>query len=72
MRPTDSSPDFFTSARWPAVVIALLLGHVTLMMICVTLSLASPARDVSESYSPGPALSQQPGDELPSQMESDR
>lgn len=41
-------PSFFQSIRWPLVVVALLGGHVTLMMVAVTLSLASPSPTVTD------------------------
>jgi len=50
MNPNATNPPtFFQSIRWPAIVVALLGGHVTLMMVAMTLSLAAPSPSVSES-----------------------
>jgi len=36
-------PTFFQTYRWPTLIVGLLVGHVTLMMFCVTYAVSSHA-----------------------------
>jgi hypothetical protein len=41
--PTTPQPTFAEQVRWPLIVLALLVGHVLLMLLGLTVSLAFPA-----------------------------
>lgn len=40
----QNNPTFFQTYRWPVLIVGLLVGHVTLMMFCVTFAVSSHAR----------------------------
>lgn len=40
--PAPAAPSFFQQIRWPIVVVALLLGHIVLMMVGLVAALAIP------------------------------
>jgi hypothetical protein len=50
--PVNENPDFLQSIRWPLIVIALLVGHVTLMMVAMSIALAE-VNDVIPVVRPG-------------------
>ena len=56
---TDSQPTQFGTFFWPAFAVVLLLGHVTLMMVAVSLANAQPPVLVEDSpYAAAPKSSQ--------------
>lgn len=42
--PNETSPSFFDTVRWPLIVAALLLGHMSLMLVVFTFASAVPPR----------------------------
>ena len=57
-------PGFFATIRWPLIVLGLLLGHATLMLVAVSLSIADPAAHAPQADPPAAAPS--PASESPS------
>jgi hypothetical protein len=47
--PTDMQPTFLASICWPIIIVALLLGHVTLMMVAMTLANSGPSQIIDTS-----------------------
>ena len=47
--PTETQPTFLASICWPVIVVALLLGHVTLMMVAMTLANSGPSQIIDTS-----------------------
>jgi hypothetical protein len=47
--PTDMQPTFLASICWPIIIVALLLGHVTLMMVAMTLANSGPSQVIDTS-----------------------
>lgn len=41
--------EFFANIRWPIIVVALLVGHTSLMLVAVTLATADPPELVDET-----------------------
>jgi hypothetical protein len=46
---TETQPTFLASICWPLIVVALLLGHVTLMMVAMTLANSGPSQIIDTS-----------------------
>lgn len=47
---TPESENALTRLKWPLIVVALLAGHAVLMMVAVTLALASPPAGIPDDY----------------------
>lgn len=49
---SEPQPTFLASICWPIIVVALLLGHVTLMMVAMTLANSGPSQIMDTTQTP--------------------